>query len=333
MVLMAAPAAHAVDAGTGIRGTLDLRWGGITGAPVTGWDGRTRLVFDPSAAAREATLRAIGDPALGEPTRAVYAPQVQAARVTALEFTRTDAVLCPADDGGTYAATESSSAGGIADGRVAFEILPPVLDLLAGRGTIALDPHVAPSASGWWLADRLTLPGRHSPTGASPCPGTGAPARLLPRILAVNGGAAVPRVISDWISDDSRSLAWPVRRTGGGWRVVIGHRDRPVFSESVFGPQDTQRMDVEITSDLYLAGTPARLGARCRIPTGRMNAARTPAEAVRWARRAGLNARFAGTRRVPWPRGARYEITGPQIGMGAGLCGRGTYRVWRYAAR
>jgi hypothetical protein len=114
---------------------------------------------------------------------------------------------------------------------------------------------------------------------------------------------------------------------------MIGVAERQTFSDSPFGPQDGQTLDVTIGSDLYLAGSLTALEARCRIPGDRIARARSASDAVRWARRAGFTrARFAGVKRIPGMRGTRYELTGPSIGMGAGQCGPGAYRIWRYSA-
>ena len=331
-----APAADAVAPGSGVRGTVDLSWGNISGGPITAWSGSAHLTFDPSAAGRQETLAAISDPRLGEPSRPPYAPQVQAARVTSLVSDKTETVTCLGDDGEgnpiEYPAPWSSSVASIADGRVAFEITPPHLDLLTGRGDVALDPYLAPSSSGWWAADRFALPGRFTGGGAWPCPGDGAAADRLPRILALNGQGAVPRPLTDWLDDDSRSLAWPVRRTRSGWRVMISTAQRPTFSDSPFGPQDTQQMDVRIGSDVYLAGSLADLQAWCRVPSELIARAKTSRAAVRLARRAGLRARYAGVKRVATLRAPKFVVTG-RIGMGRGTCGRGAYKVWRYEPR
>ncbi|WP_217921371.1 hypothetical protein [Miltoncostaea oceani] len=333
VLAMAAPPALAVAPGSGVRGTLTASWDGVAGAPITQWSGSARFTFDPSAAARRATLAAIADPALGEPTRRPFAPQVQAARATDLAYTRTETVICQTttEDGepSEYTASATSSAAGVADGRVAFEILPPRLDLITGRGTVGLAPYLAPDPNGWYIADRFALPGRHTTSGAYPCPGSGVPAERLARIIALNGQGAVPRPITDWLTENSRSLDWPVRRTRAGWRVMISLADRPTFSDSPFGPQDTQRMDVRIGSELYLAGSLPALDARCHVPEGLIARARSARAAVALARRAGLRATYAGVKRFATLDRSRYVVTG-RIGMGYGTCGRGTYRVWRY---
>lgn len=327
-----APPAQAVDAGAGVRGTLTASWDRVAGGPITQWSGAARLTFDPGAAARRATLAATADPALGEPTRRLFAPQVQAVRATSLAYTRTETVLCEgvteAGEPFQYPAEWTTSAGGIVDGRIAFEVLSPRLDLITGRGTIALAPYRAPDPNGWYIADRLALPGRHTAIGADPCPGSGVPAARAARIIALNGQGAVPRPITDWLGA-SRSLDWPVRRTRSGWRVQIALAGRRAFSESPFGPQDAQQMDLRVDSRLYLAGGLRRLGAWCRVPAGLLARAPSAGAAVALARRAGLRARYAGVRRFATLSRPRYVVTG-RIGMGHGTCHRGGYQVWRY---
>jgi hypothetical protein len=330
-----APQARAVAPGSGVRGSVSISWGNIAGGPITSWTGSAQLAFDPSPAARQGALAAIADPALGEAYRTVFTPQVHAARVTSLVSDRTETVLCTNEDLSTYEAAFNSSAASVADARVAFEILPPRVDLLTGRGTVALDLLAQAHPSGWYLQSRYVLPGRYVAAGASPCPGsgTGVPADRLPRIFAPFGSGAIPRTITDWMHDGSRALDWPLRRTPQGWRVMIGVAERQTFSDTPFGPQDSQTLDVRIASDLYLAGSWTALEARCRIPEGRIARARSASDAVRWARRAGFTrARFAGIKRIRGMRGTRYVLTGPSIGMGEGRCGPGTYRVWRYTA-
>jgi hypothetical protein len=333
VLAMLAPSAQAVDAGSGVRGTLTASWDGVSGAPITEWSGAARFTFDPAAAARRATLAATADPALGEPTRRLFAPQVQAVRATSLAYTRTETVICEGTtDAGEpfpYPAAWTTSAGAIADGRIAFEVLPPRLDLITGRGTIGLAPYRAPDPNGWYIADRFALPGRHTTTGAYPCPGTGGAADHLARIIALNGQGAVPRPITDWLGDNSRSQDWPVRRTRSGWRVLISLAERQTFSDSPFGPQDTQQMDLRVDSELYLAGSLRRLEARCHVPAGLIARAPTARAAVSLARRAGLRATYAGVKRFATLSRSRHVVTG-RIGMGYGTCHRGSYKVWLY---
>ncbi len=330
---MVASTAVAVEAGSGVRGTVTASWDGVAGAPITQWSGSARLTFDPSAAARRATLDAIADPALGEPTRRPFAPQVQAARATDLAYTRTETVTCQtitdAGEPSEFTAPWTTTGGAVTDGRIAFEILSPRLDLITGRGTVALAPYLAPDPNGWYIASRFALPGRHAPSGVYPCPGSGVEADRQARIIALNGQGAVPRPITDWLGDNTRSLDWPVRRTRAGWRVQIALAQRQTFSDSPFGPQDTQQMNLRVSSDLYLAGSLRALGARCRVPAGLLDRARSARAAVSIARRAGLRARYAGVRRFATLSRPKYVVTG-RIGMGYGTCDRGTYRVWRY---
>lgn len=328
-LFIAAPSAHAVAAGSGVAGTLDMTWGNTTGSPITSWSGNVQLTFDPSAAARQATLAAINDPALGEPSRATYLPQLQAVRATALSAAKSQNVTCLDEAGNEYGAVWNSSATGIADARIAYEVLPPKLDLISGRGNIALTPHLASDSGGWYVGDRFTLPGRYTGTDEYPCPGNASPALRLPRLLALNGSGAVPRVTTDFLNDHSRSLSWPVRRTASGWRVMINATRRETFSESIYGPQNTQSMDMTVRSNLRLVGSLRALEARCKVPVGLIARAKSSTAAVRAARRAGLNARFAGTKPAFRFSRARYGITG-QIGMGYGTCQRGLYKVWRY---
>ena len=58
--------------------------------------------------------------------------------------------------------------------------------------------------------------------------------------------------------------------------------------------------------------------------------AKTSRAAVRLARRAGLRARYAGVKRFATRRASTFVVTG-RMGMGHGTCGRGAYKVWRYA--
>ncbi|WP_217914049.1 hypothetical protein [Miltoncostaea marina] len=331
-----APPAGAVPAGTGVRGTLTASWGGIAGEPITAWSGELTMTFDPSAAARADTLAAVARPELGEAVRRPFAPQVQAARVTRLRSDSATTVICTGTDAEGEAiewrATATSSVASIADGRVAWELVAPRFDLLRGRGDVWLEPHGTSDPQGWYVNDRFTLPGRYAASDAWPCPGDGAPAARLPRIIALNGGGAVPRAVSYRFSEPEVK---PLRRTPRGWRIVMGTSRREAFAESPFGPQDRQSIDVRIASDLYLTGSPAALGARCQAPVEEVRRARTSAAALRLARRAGMTrVRFAGTRRT-LPRGWRphFRLTGPIDSMSHYRCGTGAFRITRYAPR
>ena len=330
------PVASAVPAGTGVRGTVTVAWGNVAGAPITAWDGTATLAFDPSSAARREARAALADPSLGEQYRPIFAPQLQAARVTALSGTKVQTVTCTTNDADgnlvNYDATYTESVAGVADGRVAFEILPPRVDLISGRGTITLALHAQMHPDGWYVRDRVVLPGRWTSSGAWPCPGEGQPVDALPRILSPNGGGAIPVAISDWMRRGELNL----RSTGGSWRVLMNLSRRDTFSESRFGPQDAQQLDLRVASNLYLAGSLTELGARCRVPYGLIERAASGAVAVRNARRAGLTGtRFAGVRRV-LPPGfrPRNRITGRLIdSMGHAPCYRGTYRIHRDVPR
>ena len=209
--------------GSGVRGTVDLSWGDISGGPITARSGSAHLTFDPSAAGRQETLAAIFDPRLGEPSRPPYAPQVQAARVTSLVSDKTETVTCLGDDGEgnpiEYPAPWSSSIASSRTGRCLRDTCPTPRPVHGTRRRRA-GPVPAPSSSGWWAADRFALPGRFTRGRRVACPGDGAAADRLPRILALNGQGAVPRPLTDWLDDDSRSLHWPVRRTRSGWRAT-----------------------------------------------------------------------------------------------------------------
>ena len=333
-----APAAGAVPAGTGVRGTMLVTWGGISGAPITSWNGSVQLAFDPSASARQGVIAASTDPAVGEPWRALFAPQVQAVRATALVSDKVETATCQGDDGTTYELPWSTSVASLGDARISFEILAPRVNLLNGTGTILLQPYVQTSRgagdTGWWVNDRIVVPGRWTASGAYPCPGTGAadPAARQPRILAVNGQGAVPLAFHDWLTSQPAG-EFRLRKTTRGWRVLADASRRVTFSESRFGPQDTQQLDLRVQSAMYLAGSFVQLGARCRVPKLEIGRARTSTAAVLLARRAGLtNTTFAGTRRV-WRRtSSRYVIESPSIdSMSHAPCMKGRYRVWRLA--
>jgi hypothetical protein len=332
------PAAQAVPAGTGVRGSMVLSWGNIAGAPITTWNGSVRLDFDPSAAARRATIEASSDPALGEPWRALFAPQVQAARASGLTFERTETALCTNDDMSTYEVPWSTSVASMGDPRMSFEILAPRVDLIAGTGTISLQPYVQSNSgagdTGWWVNDRIAVPGRWTAAGAYPCPGasTGEPASRQARILAVNGQAAVPVAFYDWFQAQPAD-EFRLRRTKAGWRVLADMSRRETFSESRFGPQETQQLDMRVQSQLFLAGSLVQIGARCRVPSLAIERARSSSAAVLLARRAGLtNTTFAGTRRSPGGAKVRYVVESPSIdGMGHAPCMKGRYRLWKYA--
>jgi hypothetical protein len=332
--LVGAQAAAAVPAGTGVSGTVTASWGGITGSPITAWEGGVDLVFDPSPQARSQTLAAAADPALGEPSRPLVGAQVQAVRVTRLASDKAETVVCTGDgETGptTWEATATSSVQSVADGRVAWEILPPRVDLLRGRGDISLQPYPAPDPNGWWVADRFALPGRWSGPGTWPCPGDGAPSARLPRVIALNGQGAVPRAVSDWLNQQD----WRLRRVGGAWRVMIEGSRRIAFSERPFGPQDSQRLTVTLRSDLRLTGGLARLGAGCKAPVDRIRTAPSARRAVALAKRAGMaRTRFAGTRRT-LPEGWRghFQVAGPIDSQGYYPCGKGTFRITRHAPR
>lgn len=327
-----APSTHATAPGSGVRGTLVANWGSTTGAPITSWDGSVRLVFDPSAAARLSTISAINTYPLGEAYRPVYAPQIQAVRATELTSNKNQTVICTRDDLSTYETNFASNVVSIADNRIAFEILPPVVDLLTGRGTITLLPAMQANSSGWYIQDRFVLPGRWNMGGVYPCPEAGgSPSDRLPRIISPLGQAAAPYSVSSWING-SRANRWPVRKTASGWRVMISSpAHREVFSDSPFGPQDTQSLSMSVSSELYLAGGWAALQARCHIPAGLIARSASARIAVSWARKAGFtSATYAGVKRIRGLSSSRYVLTGPAIGMGSGMCMRGQYRVWRY---
>lgn len=316
----------------GVGGTVSITWSNTTGAPITAWDGHANLLLRPAAANRRDILGAIRTPALGEAYRAVVPAQVHPAYVTSLASSRTETVLCPAGEGWVER-TMTTTSGGIADARVAFEFIRPKVDLITGTGSLMLKPYIQTNSgsgnTGWWIADRWVLPGRWNTVGTYPCEGDSQPALRLPRIFASNSGAAVPRPVSDWLESTGRR-DWVLRRDAKGrWRVIVAKRERTTFSESVFGPQDTQQMTYEVRSSLYLVGSLRALRARCAVPRSRIARAKSPAAAVNLARRAGLpNVRFAGTVRIPRGWQTRYEILSPYIdSMGFAPCGAGSYRI------
>ncbi|MCW2922572.1 MAG: hypothetical protein JWL76_2446 [Thermoleophilia bacterium] len=333
-----APAANAVPAGTGVRGTVTITWGGISGAPITSWNGTLGLEFDPSAAARQSILAASTDPALGEPWRPLFGPQVQAARVTQLVSDKTETVLCQNDDLSSYEATATSSVASLGDPRTSFEILAPSVDLIAGTGSISLHPYVQSNSgagdTGWWVNDRLVVPARWTSAGTFPCPGPASndPAARQQRVLAVNGMGAAPVTVYDWLAKQPGTGDFRLRRTTAGWRVLADATRRETFSESRFGPQDTQQLDLRVQSQLYLAGSLTQIGARCVVPRLAIERARTSAAAVLLAKRAGLtNTTFAGTRRGFGGLRTRYVIESPSIDSTSHApCMRGRYRIWRY---
>ncbi len=319
----------------GVRGTVSVAWSNTTGAPITAWDGHANLLFRPMAANRADILRAIRTPTLGEAYRAVRPTQVHSADVTSLSSSKTETVSCPVGGHGDHWVdrTMTTTSGGIADARVAFEYIRPEVDLLTGRGSLMLSPYIQANSgrgnTGWWIEDRWVLPGRWNTIGTYPCEGDSQPALRLPRVFAKHGGAAVPRPVSDWLESTGRR-DWVLRRDAKGrWRVIIAKRERTTFSESVFGPQNTQQMNYEVRSSLYLAGSLRALRARCVVPRTRIARAKSPAAAVNLARRAGLpNVRFAGTVRIPRGWRGGYEILSPHIdSMSRAPCGAGSYRV------
>lgn len=338
-LLTFAASAQAVAAGTGVRGTLNLSWGAISGSPITAWDGSAKLYFDPSAGARSSTLQAIADPALGEAYRAPYAPQVQAARVTELTGTKTETVTCLGEtaDGSfyDYPASYTQSVAGVADGRVAFEILPPSVDLITGRGRVQVTLHAQMNPSGWYIQDHIVLPGRWNPAPSTyPCPGDGAPADRLPRIFSPNGQGAIPLNYTDWLTGGF-ATDWPLVRTTSGWKLKVNRSRRDTFSESRFGNQQTQQINMNASSDMYLAGSLIALQARCRVPYGLIKFAKTPTIAVRQAKRAGLvNVTYGGVRKSSYAFKPSYQITGAALDtMGHAPCGRGMYKIYRIVPR
>ena len=338
LVLLIAPSAHAVPGGTGVRGTMTVNWGGISGAPITSWNGSLQLTFDPSGAARQATIDASNDATLGEPWRPLFASQVQAARVTQLTSDKVEAVTCQNDLLEEYPATWTWSVASLGDPRVSFEVLAPRVDLIAGTGSIYLQPYVQSRSNagdtGWWVNDRLVVPARWTAAGAYPCPdSTPDPAPRQQRVIAVSGQAAVPVVFYDWLRSQSAN-EYRLRRTTAGWKLLADATRRETFSESRFGPQDTQQVDLRVQSQLFLAGSLVQIGARCRVPRLAIERARSSSAAVLLARRAGLtNTTFAGTRRSTGDSRTRYVIESPSIdGQGHAPCFKGRYRVWRYPA-
>lgn len=335
-----APAAHATPLGTGVRGSMTVTWGGMGGAPITSWNGTLGLEFDPSAAGRRSIVAASTDPALGEPWRPLFGPQVQAARVTQLVSDKVEMVTCQRDDLSTYEVAWSTSVASLGDPRVSFELLTPRVDLIAGTGSVQLEPYAQSNSSagdtGWWVNDRLVVPGRWTSAGDYPCPGvTATPdaAARQQRVLAVNGQGAVPLAFYDWLANQPLN-EYRLRRTTAGWRLLADATRRATFSESRFGPQDTQQVDLRVRSQLFLAGSLLELRAKCRVPREAIERARSAAAAVALARRAGLtNTTFAGTRRGFGEARTRYVIESPSIdSMGHAPCMQGRYRIWRYAA-
>lgn len=339
--LVAPGTAAAIAPNTGVQGTLDLAWSNTTGAPITAWNGSTRVTFDPTVAARQSTLVATADPRLGVVTRPVYVPHLQSGTVSNLVSVKTEDVACPsADDPSiitTYSHTTQTTA--ITDPRVAFEITRPTVNLLTGTGSLHLDFYISPSKGGWIYADRNTLPGRHVTSDFFHCPGLEYPAAdpAAPDALVFSmwGQGAVPRAVSDWMAGGVPRLAgeWPLRRQADGrWRVYLEARRHETFADTPFGAQDTQQLDFTATSDIRLVGSLRALEARCMLATGAIARARTAAAAVAIARRAGFtDAQFAGTKLSPVARRTSYIMTGRSIGNGTGNCGAERYRVWRIA--
>jgi hypothetical protein len=307
---VAAPAgAIPIEDGAGLRGTVTLTWGNTTGAPITSWNGRAVLVFDPSATARNETFASLDT--AGERYFTVYREQVQSVRVTELASDRVKTVLCPTDDPAvSVEATETRSVASILDGHVAFSISSPHVDLVAGTGDLIVTPYMqADSGSqSWWLRDRLVLPGRWTSTGTDPCPAEGgvppAGPRDYPRIVAVHGGAAIPEPVSDWLGSFG-TVKWRLRRDGAGvWHMLMNGARHETFAEGPFGPQDTQQIDFASTSDLTLVGSTKALGSFCYYPTAHLRRATSVRAALAIARKAGFPVTtYAGITRVRRPAG------------------------------
>jgi hypothetical protein len=214
---------------------------------------------------------------------------------------------------------------------MAFEILPPWVDLLTGRGHINMQPYIQANSSGWYIQDRLVLPGRWNAAASPyPCPGDGQPVDTLPRIMSPNGGGAVPLNYTDWM-EGSAGDYWPLVRTTSGWKVKMAVSRRDTFSESRFGDQLAQQMDMRASSDVYLVGNFVTMGARCAVPVGKVRFAKTATAAVSWARKAGMtHTTYGGVKRSQYARRATYEIFGSKIGSdGAIQCGKGLYKIFR----
>src|SRR5690606_7447830 len=120
----------------------------------------------------------------------------------------------------------------------------------------------------------------------------------------------------------------------GRWLVLAETKGRQTFSESRYGPQDTQQLDVQVRSSVRLVGSLAQLGARCRVPLGATQRASSSGAAAARAKRAGpTNRRFGGTRYARVGGGSRCQITGTLDTMRHAPCHGGSYRITRWVSR